>query len=246
MTATRKTHHVSSGVVDPGRASPARVYDCWLGGKDHVAADRSVAEQVRRGAPWIVGAARANRAFLVRAVEFLVRAGVDQFLDIGTGLPTARNVHEVAQDIDPGARVVYVDDDPVVVAHARALLARQDGVGAVHGDARDPARILEQAYGVGGLDLSRPVGLLFVAVLHFLSDRDDPAGVLETFAEVLPSGSFLGLSHLTPVTRTGAQGLRSGSALRACVRRCGPTNRTPSRSSRGPDPRSPGCPPPGT
>ena len=190
--------------VRPCRANVARVYDCLLGGKDHFEADRVVAERIGQGAPWIPAGARANRAFLVRAVECLVRAGVDQFLDIGTGLPTARNVHEVARDISPNVRVVYVDHDPVVVCHARALLARQDGVCAVEADARDPAGVLEQACGVGGLDLSRPVGLLFVAVLHFVAEAEDPDGILRAFARVLPSGSFLVLSHGLSITGRGA------------------------------------------
>jgi len=196
----------------PVRANIARVYDAWLGGKDNYSVDRALAAEVAERTPWVPAATRANRDFLVRVVEFLTRAGVGQFLDIGTGLPTARNVHEVARDIVPDVRVVYVDNDPVVHRHAQALLAGQDGVSALRADARDPASVLEQASGAGGLDLSRPVGVLFVAVLHFLTRDDDPAGVVGTFRDALPAGSFLAVSHAT-----GTRG-RGGAAMREAVR----------------------------
>jgi SAM-dependent methyltransferase len=179
---------------DPSRAHPARVYDCLCGGKDHFAADRQAADQVRRAAPWAVEGARANRAFLTRAVTHLARTGLRQFLDIGSGLPTAGNVHQIAQRITPDARVVYVDCDPFVLAHSRALLAGRNTI-AVAGDARDPQAILTDPDVRAHLDLDQPVAVLFVALLHFLLPEDDPGGVVATVREALAPGSHLVISH---------------------------------------------------
>jgi hypothetical protein len=183
--------------LDTGVPHPARIYDVWLGGKDNYAADRAAAEAGVRAFPATVKSVRANRAFLARAVEYLVRdAGIRQFLDIGTGLPSAYNTHEVAQAIAPEARVVYVDNDPIVLAHARALLAgTAPGMTAyIEADLRDTEDILRRAADV--LDLAQPVAVLLIAVLHFIADDDDPLRITRTLLEAVPAGSYLALSHL--------------------------------------------------
>ena len=183
---------------DPSVAHPARIYDYWLGGKDHFAADRNAAEEVARLRPQVVAGARANRAFLAQAVWFLAAdCGIRQFLDIGTGLPSADNVHEVAQAEAPECRVVYVDNDPVVLAYARALLPSAPGGACdyVQADLRDPGAILAQASRT--LDFTQPVGLLLLAVVHFLTDGDYPAGIVAALAGELAPGSYVALSHLT-------------------------------------------------
>ena len=182
--------------VDTTVAHIARVYDYWLGGKDNFAVDRIAAERVIAAYPDIVRSARGNRVFLGRAVRYLVReAGVRQFLDIGTGLPAANNTHEVAQDAAPECRVVYVDNDPVVLSHAAALLASgPDGATAyVDADLRDPETILPAAAKV--LDFSRPVAVMLVAILQHISDQDDPYGIVTRLLAEVPSGSYLVLSH---------------------------------------------------
>jgi SAM-dependent methyltransferase len=176
-------------------AHPARVYDYWLGGKDNFAADRETAEFVLSVTPEMLDAARAGRDFLVRTVRFLAESGIHQFLDIGTGLPTSPNVHEVAQSVHPDARVVYVDNDPVVFLHAEALMAKNDSTGVIRSDMRDVAEVLAQARRV--IDFSQPVALLFVASLHHLKDDDDPAGVAARYLAALAPGSYLVLSHAT-------------------------------------------------
>ena len=182
--------------VDTTVAHISRVYDYWLGGKDNFAVDRIAAERVIAAYPDIVRSARGNRVFLGRAVRYLVReAGVRQFLDIGTGLPAANNTHEVAQSAAPECRVVYVDNDPVVLSHAKALLASgPDGATAyVDADLRDPETILAAAAEV--LDFSRPVAVMLVAILQHLSDQDDPYGIVARLVAEMPSGSYLALSH---------------------------------------------------
>jgi hypothetical protein len=182
--------------VDVRRAHSARVYDYWLGGKDNFAADRDAAEEAIGANPGIVEDARANRAFLARAVAVLAREhGVRQFLDVGTGLPSARNTHEIAQSIDPAARVVYVDNDPIVLAHARAMLVSgPDGhCGYVDADLRDPAILLRAA--ARTLDLDRPVALLLLLVLHLIPDEDGPHEVVSSLVKGLPEGSYLVVSH---------------------------------------------------
>ncbi len=183
---------------DPSMAHPARVYDYWLGGKDHFPADRRVAEQVIRERPQVVAGARANRAFLARAVRYLAaECGIRQFLDIGTGLPSAANTHQVAQAIAPAARVVYVDNDPLVLVHARALLTStpQGMCDYIDADLRDPASILTQAGRT--LDFAQPVAVLLLAVLHFIDNASDPAGIVAALAGGLAPGSFIAVSHLT-------------------------------------------------
>jgi S-adenosyl methyltransferase len=177
-------------------ARQARIYDYLLGGKDNFAADREAATQALAAYPGLAAWARNNRAFLARAVRYLVtEAGIRQFLDIGTGLPTAENTHEVAQRIAPQARVVYVDNDPVVLVHAQALLAsRPEGATAyINADLRDPEGILGQA--AATLDFSQPVALMLLAILHVIPDADDPWGIVGRIMAALPSGSYLAMSH---------------------------------------------------
>jgi hypothetical protein len=161
---------------DPSVPSPARIYDYYLGGKDNFPADREAAEQVLSVAPFGREVARANRQFLARAVMFMARSGIGQFVDLGTGLPTRPNVHEVARSVHPDARVLYVDNDPMVCAHARALLATSDGIAAIQGDIRAPQTILSDPVTHTLIDFTQPVGVLFVAVLHFLTDDNQPRG----------------------------------------------------------------------
>jgi len=183
-------------VVDTSVAHISRVYDYWLGGKDNFAADRVAGDRVIAAYPDIVRSARANRAFLARAVRYLVReAGVRQFLDIGTGIPAANNTHEVAQSAAPECCVVYVDNDPVVLSHARALLASgPDGATAyVDADLRDPGTILAEAGGL--LDFSRPVAIMLVAILQHIGNKADPFGIVGRLMGAVPAGSYLALSH---------------------------------------------------
>ena len=181
--------------VDVATAHPARRYNYWLGGKDHFAADRESGDAIARVFPTVVTAARENRAFLRRGVRFLAESGIRQFLDVGAGLPATGNTHEVAQAVDPACRVVYVDNDPIVMAHARALLAGDPAgrIACLEADLHDPQAILTHC----GLDLSRPVGLLLVAVLHFVHDDETAATVVKELVSALPGGSFLMLSHGT-------------------------------------------------
>jgi len=182
------------------RPHPARVYDYLLGGKDNFAADRAAAEAGLRANPNSRVPPRENRAFLGRAVGYLAEhAGISQFLDIGTGIPTSPNVHEIVQRANPAARVVYVDNDPIVLAHARALLRGGPAgrIAYIDADIRDVDGILGAPDLLGTLDLDRPVGLLLLAVLHFVGDADDPCGIVRRLLDALPSGSYLALSHLT-------------------------------------------------
>jgi S-adenosyl methyltransferase len=182
------------------RPHPARVYDYLLGGKDNFAADRAAAQAGLEANPNSRIPPRENRAFLRRVVRYLAReAGISQFLDIGTGIPTSPNVHEIAQDADPQARVAYVDNDPIVLAHARALLT-SGPVGKtayIDADVRDVGKILSSADLRQTLDMDRPVGLLLIAVMHFIADEDDPWDLAARLLAELPAGSYLALSHLT-------------------------------------------------
>ncbi len=174
---------------------PARVYDYWLGGTDNFGADRAAAEQVLQVMPEILDTVRGNRQFMVRAVEFLRDAGIRQFLDIGSGLPSSPNVHEIAQAGGTGARVVYVDHDPVVFSHAGAMTARNDGTDVVRADLRDTGEVLSGAGKL--LDFTQPVGLLFVGCLHHIPDSADPAGTVARYLAALAPGSYLVISHAT-------------------------------------------------
>jgi SAM-dependent methyltransferase len=180
---------------------PARVYDFLLGGKDNFAADRAVAEASIKANPEVRSSAVENRGFLARATRYLVaEAGIRQFLDIGAGLPTSPNTHEVAQAIAPESRVIYVDHDPIVLTHGQALLtSKPEGKTAyLDGDLRDLDAILSSQAVRDTLDLSQPVGLLLLAVLHFVPDSDEPYAVVKRLIDWLPPGSYLMLSHLTP------------------------------------------------
>lgn len=183
---------------DPAIPHPARIYNVWLGGKDGLAADRKAAAEVAACHPPVVAGARANRAFLARSVRYLAgERGIRQFLDIGPGLPAPGNSHDVAQAIAPESKIVYVDNDPLVLTHARALMtsSREGVCEVVDADLRDPETIVKEA--ARTLDFSRPVAVLLVAILHFLTDEDDPAGVVASLADVLAPGSFVAMSHLT-------------------------------------------------
>ena len=181
--------------IDLDRPSAARMYDYYLGGSHNFAIDRHAAEQAMALWPDLPLIMQANRAFLRRAVRFLVAQGITQFLDIGSGIPTVGNVHEVAQAADPGSRVVYVDIDPVAVAHSRAILAGNPGAAVVHGDARDPDRLLGQAEVQRLLDLDQPVAVLMVALLHFVPEDKDATRLVRRLREAIAPGSYLALSH---------------------------------------------------
>ncbi|MGV9679085.1 SAM-dependent methyltransferase [Nocardia sp. NPDC003482] len=189
---------------DPGFdttvAHPARVYDYWLGGKDNFAADREAALQSERVHPTVRSTARENRNFMFRAVRFAARNGVRQFLDIGTGIPTDPNLHTAVQEIEPRARVVYVDNDPLVLTHARALMiGSEEGKTAyIQADVRDPDAILTAPELLDTLDLSQPVALSLIAVMHFVEDQHDPYGVVARLLSAIPSGSYLIMTHATP------------------------------------------------
>ncbi|WP_433263954.1 SAM-dependent methyltransferase [Actinosynnema sp. CS-041913] len=181
--------------IDLDRPSAARMYDYYLGGSHNFAVDREAARSVERIYPGMSGAARANRSFLRRAVRYLLAQGVDQFLDLGSGIPTVGNVHEIAQQVHPRARVVYVDVEPVAVAHSTALLADNPLATAIQADLRDPETVLGSDEVRDTLDFTRPIGLLMVAVLHFVPDSDDPDKVVARYREALPSGGYLAISH---------------------------------------------------
>jgi hypothetical protein len=183
---------------DPSVAHPARVYAYWLGGKDHYLADRQAGEEVIRSRPQVVAGARANRAFLARVVRYLAgECGIRQFVDIGTGLPAPGSTHEVAQAIAPDARVVYCDNDPLVLVHARALLTStgQGSCDYIDADVRDTPAILTRA--ARTLDFTHPVAVLLLAILHFIPGTDDPAAIVAALVGALAPGSYLAISHLT-------------------------------------------------
>ena len=176
-------------------AHPARVYDYWLGGKDNFAADRAAAEQVITVMPEILDTVRGNRQFLQRTVRFLRDAGIRQFIDIGSGLPNSPNVHEIAQADHTDARVVYVDNDPMVFLHAEELLAGNHATAVVRADLRDVDRVLSEAGEL--LDFTQPTALLFVGCLHHIVDSDEPAGLVARYLAALAPGSYLVISHVT-------------------------------------------------
>jgi SAM-dependent methyltransferase len=184
---------------DPNVAHPARVYAYLLGGKDHYEADRAAAHEVTRHRPQVAAGAQANRAFLARVVRYLVaECGIRQFLDVGAGLPLAdTNTHQVAQGVAPECRVVYVDDDPVVMTHARALLvsSAEGACDHVEADLRDTGTVLAQA--AWTLDFAQPTAVLMLAVLHLIPGSDDPAKIVKTLASALAPDSYLAISHLT-------------------------------------------------
>nr|WP_218617563.1 SAM-dependent methyltransferase [Cryptosporangium aurantiacum] len=181
--------------VEPERPSAARVYDYYLGGSHNFAVDRAMAEQAIRILPELPANMRANRAFLRRAVRYMISQGVRQFLDLGSGIPTVGNVHEVALREAPDARVVYVDNDPVAVAHSQSILEQVDAATVVQADITDADAVLGHAR--SHLDFTRPVGVLMVALLHFVPESADPAGVVARYRDAVVPGSFLAISHGT-------------------------------------------------
>ncbi len=183
--------------IDLSRPSAARVYDYFLGGAHNFEIDRQLAEQIASMTPNLAGTMRAGREFLRRAVRVLLHEGIDQFLDIGSGIPTVGNVHEVAQAVNPNARIVYVDIDPVAVAHSRELLLGNDRTGVIHADLRGPEQILAQARELKLLDFDRPMGILLAGVVHFIGDDDRPGDLLATLRAAAAPGSCLVLSHST-------------------------------------------------
>ncbi|MEU9123313.1 SAM-dependent methyltransferase [Streptomyces sp. NPDC048506] len=203
--------------IDTSRPHPARMYDYYLGGWDNYEVDRVAAERVIEVHPQVRLSARANRAFLHRAVRELARGGVRQILDIGTGIPTSPNTHEVAREIAPDTRVVYVDNDPIVATHAGARLTNTADTGFVLGDVRDPKAILHHPTVRELIDFDRPVAVLLVAVLHFVRDDEDPAALVAALAEELPAGSHLVLSHATGEPYEAYEGGRTDEVARAGV-----------------------------
>jgi hypothetical protein len=183
--------------VDVRRANVARVYDYWLGGSHNFLADQDLARAITAVEPNARAFARANRDFLGRAVRFLATAGITQFLDIGSGIPTQGNVHEVAGQVTPDARVAYVDADPVAVAHSKAILDGHATAAVIAADLRDPAAILAHRTTQRLIDFGQPVGLLLVAVLHFIPDAEDPWRMVAALRDVLPPGSYLVIGHAT-------------------------------------------------
>jgi hypothetical protein len=183
--------------VDTSQPSMARMYDYALGGSHNFAADREAAERVLAANPDNRLGMYANRLFLRRAVQFLVRAGVTQFLDIGSGIPTVGNVHEVAQGANPACKVVYVDIDPVAVIHSNQILADNDRAMAIQEDVREPERILGHPDVRALVDFEAPVALLMLCILHFVPDEQDPAGLVARYRDRLAPGSYLAVSHVT-------------------------------------------------
>ncbi|GAA2213612.1 SAM-dependent methyltransferase [Nonomuraea monospora] len=216
--------------VDPTVPSVARMYDYYLGGKDNFPADREAAEKIIAIVPEVRETARDNRAFLGKAVRVMAEQGVRQFLDLGAGLPTQENVHQVAQRIVPDARVVYVDNDPIVLTHARALLADNPHTLALWGDITDPAALLSDPELTGHLDFSRPVGLLTSAVLHFVPGDQQASDIVKTLRAPLAPGSHLLISHFyapdtdDPKVRAGQQVYRAtkpGALIARSLRQIG-------------------------
>jgi hypothetical protein len=207
------TEWVPSG-IDVEKPSSARIYDYWLGGAHNFAADRQVAEQMIAAYPDAPRKAWANRAFLRRVVEYLAGAGIRQFLDIGSGIPTVGHVHDIAQSVAPESRVLFVDIDPVAVAHSQQILAGNERTAVIHADVRQPENILEHPNLHRLLDVKQPVAVLVVALLHFVPDTDEPVGVLSRLTESLASGSYLALSH-------GTEDAEDAATSREIYRRAG-------------------------
>ena len=186
------------GGIDARTPNVARIYDYLLGGKDNFAADREAARRLIEAIPDVAEIARDNRSFLGRVVRYLAtEGGIRQFLDLGSGLPTQANVHELAQGVAPQARVVYVDNDPVVASHGRALLASGDQVGMVFGDLRDPASVLHHPAVLDLLDLDRPIAVLCTSTLPFIADEAEPHKIIAEYRDHMASGSYLAISHGT-------------------------------------------------
>jgi O-methyltransferase involved in polyketide biosynthesis len=202
------------GKVDVDRPSSARIYDYFLGGAHNFEVDRKAADELAQVHPAIARAMRANRSYLRRAVSYLAEAGIDQFLDLGSGIPTVGNVHEIAQRINPQAKVVYVDIEPIAVTHSNTILAGNERAVAVLADLCDPAAVLADPDVQALLDLSRPVALICAGVLQYISDEENPAGVIAGYRDRLAPGSYVAMSHpsmddLTPERSAGATAVTS-------------------------------------
>jgi hypothetical protein len=190
-------------VIDPNRPNVARMYNYFLGGKDNFPSDRRAAEEVISKVPHVREMAKHNRYFLHRCIRYLAEeCQIRQFLDFGTGIPTHGSVHEVAQEIIPNARIVYVDNDPVVLAHSRALRVPTENVAVVEADIRDPRSLLRSSDVKELIDFSEPIGVLFIAVLHFITDDEDPYGIIDVFREAVPSGSHIAITHIEKTSET--------------------------------------------
>ncbi|MCG5219079.1 SAM-dependent methyltransferase [Streptosporangium sp. KLBMP 9127] len=188
---------LTEGTIDLTKPNVARVYDYLLGGKDHFAVDRAAGDQIRKAMPGVQIGVEEQRAVLRRATRYLVgEAGLRQLLDIGTGLPTVNNVHDVAHSVDPGVRVTYVDNDPIVLSHARALLANDTATVVVGGDLRRPEELLDRAQLMDNLDLREPLGLILCGILHHIPDDDDPWAIVGELVAALPPGSHVFIQHL--------------------------------------------------
>ena len=226
--------------VTTDRPNVARLYDYLLGGHHNFAADRELARKLLEAEPLAKYIVAENRAFLGRAVRYLIAAGIGQFIDLGSGIPTRENVHEIAQHGNPDARVVYVDNDPVAVAHSKHILRGNPLATVIRADMRDPDAVLGHPDVNALIDFSQPVGLLMITVLHFVPDSDDPAGVVGRFASALAPGSFLAISHAThevsPGTAAQIQDLYKGTTATAHTR----TNAEIMRFFAGFDPIEPG------
>ncbi|WP_327317070.1 SAM-dependent methyltransferase [Streptomyces sp. NBC_01235] len=202
MTSPRGGSDADSGVkpltIDTSKPHPARMYDYFLGGKDNYEVDQEAAEQFIKAAPEVRLAVRANRLFMHRAVRHVVaEGGIRQIVDVGTGLPTEPNVHQIARAVAPETRVAYVDNDPIVSTHSRSLLDDDDHTSVVLADLRDPRAILDHPDVRRVIDFDQPVALLLVAILHFITEEEDPDAIVATLLEALPAGSYLVLSHAT-------------------------------------------------
>jgi hypothetical protein len=200
--------------VDPLRPSAARLYDYYLGGVNNFQVDRDAAEKMRVLMPELSDAAWANRGFHQRAAMWIAKRGVRQFIDIGSGLPTAGNTHEAVQKVDAGARVIYVDNDSMVTAHARDLLADDGSTTFIQADMRDSASVLDHPALRAQIDLSKPVGLLMTSVVHFVADDGDPWGLVARYIAAVAPGSYLALSHAT-MDKLPARMVEAGLALYA-------------------------------
>jgi O-methyltransferase involved in polyketide biosynthesis len=189
------TGRATSRGVNSNVPNVARIYDYLLGGKDNFAADRAAAAKIAEIEPEVAQRVRENREFLGRAVRFLAAAGIRQFIDVGTGLPTQENVHQVARRLIPDARVAYIDNDPVVVVHAQAILATDPDTIAIEADMREPEVILRRVTEQGFIDLAQPVAIIMLAVLHFIPDTTQAAQIVATFREQMATGSYLVITH---------------------------------------------------
>jgi len=203
------------GGIDTSTPNIARIYDYLLGGKDNFAADRGAAERLIGAIPDVAAIARDNRSFVARVVRYLAtEAGIRQFLDLGSGLPTQANVHELAQAVAPDARVVYVDNDPVVAVHGQALLASGGQAGMVLGDLRDPAAVLQHPAVAGRLDLTRPVAVLCTSTLHFIASQARPHQIIAGYRDRIAPGSYLAITHGTREGDPRGEGAKAADVFR--------------------------------